>query len=395
MVSRDKVFSLDKHDRFYLAVALFLAVLTSASFVAFLILTEFPEPTISPDDSGYVSVTDYLKGEDVTLDKLRISRPIVPILALPLSYVVDTRVSFIITNAIFFVVLVGAFYVLARDLLGESRPAFYSTLLLIFAYPVYYRGINVTVDLVSWLIFVSLACLILHYKKRNLLTLRVLTVMAVGCAVGTLVTELVLVSFLLVFVLYVLDNFRKHPPGLLLRNLLIIGFSFTIPILIFQIVIYLIFDYSIFDNAEKKMEWVVDNPLSLGPSGLIRAFIGAFNVSLLFVPLGVFEFWKKNRHVNIHLAMLVSVLVGLLGIYINTVRFVFVLFPLVFTFAIRGVMFFVSKLQIAVSASERQTRLAQAALVAGMCVFNVLLYVGFLQYGSTMAMARRFLSLLL
>ena len=389
------MFSLDEQDRGYFRLALGLAVLVSGLFVTFLILGDFPANTISPDAGGYISVTEYFKGDDVTLSKSRISRPIVPILALPLSYMLDTPVSFIIINAILFVLLVATFYVLSKNLLGESQGAFYSALLLIFAYPVYYRGINVTVDLASWLVFVSTACFVLHFKKKDALTVRVSSLMAIACAVGTLVTELVLASFLLIFVHHFFDNFRKQSAKSLIKDLFTIGVCFSIPVILFQLAIASSFDYSILDNAQAKMGWVADNPLSLGPVGLLRSFMGAFIVSLFFLPFGVLEFRKHHRLATFHLAMLISTLITLLAIYVATIRFSFVLFPLIFTFNIRGIAFLVSKLKAAVSMNEHQVRLAQGTLVAAVCAFNIVLYAGFLHYGSTMEMATQFLSFLL
>ena len=103
--SKIKFLPLDKSDRLYLSMSIIFAILAAGTFVIFLILLEFPEGTISPDGPGYVSVTEYFKGEDVELFKRRVSRPIIPILALPFSFFLDTQLSFIVVNAILFVFL--------------------------------------------------------------------------------------------------------------------------------------------------------------------------------------------------------------------------------------------------------------------------------------------------
>ena len=128
-----KFLALDESDRLYLSVSIIFAVLLAGIFITFLILSGFPDGTISPDGHGYVSVTEYFKGQEVELSKFRVSRPIVPILALPFSWFLDTQLSFIIVNAILFVLLVSVFYFIAKELLGEPLYALYANLLLIFA----------------------------------------------------------------------------------------------------------------------------------------------------------------------------------------------------------------------------------------------------------------------
>lgn len=393
--SKVKYPPLDVGDRFYLSMSIIFAILAAGTFVIFLILSEFPKGTISGDGPGYASVTEYFKGENVELFKRRASRPIIPILALPFSFFLDTQLSFTVVNAILFVFLVFLFYFFAKELLGDPLHAFYANLLLIFSFPVYYRGINVTADLASWLFFVCISYTIIHFKKADLVTIRVFSIMAVFCAIGTLITELVLASFLLVFFQYILENFKRNSFIKLFRGLLIIGFSFTIPFIILQIMIYLIFDYSIFDKAEVHLDWIINNPLDRGFMGLIRVLVGTFSISLLFLPMGILEFWHNKRYAKLHLAMFVSTILALLAVYVNTIRFAFVLFPLVFTFNIRAILFIISRLQLALSASDKQVQVAKLTLVVIVCLFNIFLYFGFLRYGSTIAIARHLLPFML
>ena len=70
----------DKNNLLSLFVISFLMV---TIFVSFLIIFNFPKGTISPDGEGYVRVTQYFMGEDVQLDKVRVSRLVVPVLAIP------------------------------------------------------------------------------------------------------------------------------------------------------------------------------------------------------------------------------------------------------------------------------------------------------------------------
>jgi len=376
-------------------MSIIFAILTAGIFITFLIHSGFPKGTISPDAHGYISVTEYFKGEDVDLTKFRVSRPIIPFLALPFSWFLDTQLSFILVNAILFVLLVSLFYFIAKELLGEPINAFYANLILIFAFPIYYRGINVTVDLASWLIFICTSYIILYYKKEGIVTIRLFSIMAFFCAIGTLVTELVLASFLLVFFQYLFENFKRDSLMKTFWDLTIIGLSFTIPFIILQFLIYLIFDYSIFDKAGKEIYLIVNSPLNLGFKGLIRILTGTFSISLLFLPMGILEFLGNKRYVKLHLAMFVSIMLTLCIVYINSIRFAFILFPLVFTFNIRGILFIISRLKFVFSASYKWIQFTKLTLVVLVCTFNIFLYFFFLRYGSTTEIAKHLLSFML
>jgi hypothetical protein len=179
------------------------------------------------------------------------------------------------------------------------------------------------------------------------------------------------------------------------RDLTIIGLSFTIPFIILQLLINLIFDYSIFDKADKELYLIVNSPLNLGFKGLIRILLGTFSISLLFLPMGILEFWENKRYAKLHLAMFVSIMLTLFIVYINSIRFAFVLFPLVFTFNIRGILFIISKLQFVFSESYRWVQVARLTLVVIVCTFNIFLYFAFLRYGSTTEIAKHLLSFML
>lgn len=392
-------------ERPYLVAALAVAGLVAALFVGFLVLSGLPEgasaevlkesyPAISPDGPGYVTVTEYFRGEDVMLDKWRISRPVVPLLALPLSYVISTELSFVIVNAVLFVLLVGAFYGLGERLLTTPKQAFYAAILLIFAFPVYYRGINVTVDLASWLIFVVMALMLLELERRDSVTVTVFSVLAVFCALGTLVTELVFASFMLVLCFYLIKLRGSLPLRHLLGHSLIICASFAAIVLVLQLILYLVFDYGFFDKTQRQLAWFANNPLNLGPTGFVRVLAGAFLASLLLVPPGLLAIRRSMQNRELLLAMLVSALLTLAAVYTNSIRFVFVLFPVVFPVAALGAVRLAEMGRSALRLGRVGALATEVALVSGVCAFSLLTYVGFLRYGSTIEMARRFLPFL-
>jgi len=390
----------------YIYVALLLAGLMATLFVGFLLLTGLPDgenwrvvresyPTISPDGPSYVTVTDYFRGEDVHLNKLRISRPIVPLLALPLSYFMSTELSFLIVNSVLFVLLVGVFFDLADQLLDSPKQAFYAAILLVFAFPVYYRGINVTVDLASWLFFVVTARVALELERRDGLTAAGAGVLAALCALGTLITELVLASFLLVLFYYLLRRRTGLPLRRLLADLLIVCASFAAVFLVLQLMIYLIFDYGFFDKAERQLRWFANNPLDLGPAGFVHVLVGAFLASLFLVPVGLLEVARSIRNRELLLAMLTSALLTLAVVYTNSIRFVFVLFPVVFPIAVLGIVRLAEMGRVAFRFGRRGALATEAALLFAACAFSLLTYAGFLHYGTTKEMARQLLPFLL
>jgi hypothetical protein len=352
-------------------------------------------PTISPDGPGYVNITDYLRGEDVDLNPLRASRPILPLLALPLSYFMSTELSFLVVNALLFVFLVVVFFDLSGHLLNSSKQAFYATVLLIFAFPVYYRGINVTVDLASWLIFVVTARILLELEHRRAIRVAAFSALAALTALGTLVTELVTTSFMLVLCFYLIKRWRERPLGRLLGDALLIGGSFAAVILMLQITIYLVSDYGFFEHFQKQVQWFAAHPLNSGPAGFVRVLVGAFLVSLLLVPMGVLDFRRSMRNRELVLAMLAGALPTLAAVYTNSIRFVFVLFPVIFPLAVLGLVRLAETGRSVFRFSRRGTLVIEVVFLSVVCAFNILTYFGVLRYGSTTEMARQLLPFLL
>ena len=378
----------------------------AALFVGFLVWSGLPVgvssrvvresyPAISPDGPGYVTVTDFFRGEDVVLDRSRVSRPLVPLLALPLSYVVPTELSYIVVNAALFLLLVGAFFGLAEHLLGTAQHGFYATVLLIFSFPVYYRGINVTVDLASWLIFVVMARVLVELERRGAVRLSTFTVLSALCGLATLVTELVFSSFLLVLSFYLIRRRRQCRPLRLVADLGTMAAAAGAVVLLLQATIYLVFDYGFFEQLQRQVVWFSENPLNLGLAGFVRVLVGAFLVSLLLVPVGLLDLRQSMQDRELAAAMLVAALLTLLAVYTHSIRFVFVLFPVVFPIAVLGVVRLAGIGGAVFGLGRRGTLAIEVALLSGICAINVATYAGVLRYGSTIEMARRLLPFLL
>jgi len=390
----------------YLRAALGLGGTMAALFVGFLVWSGLPVgvssrvvresyPAISPDGPGYVTVTDFFRGEDVVLDRSRVSRPLVPLLALPLSYVVPTELSYIVVNAALFLLLVGAFFGLAEHLLGTAQHGFYATVLLIFSFPVYYRGINVTVDLASWLIFVVMARVLVELERRGAVRLSTFTVLSALCGLATLVTELVFSSFLLVLSFYLIRRRRQCRPLRLVADLGTMAAAAGAVVLLLQATIYLVFDYGFFEQLQRQVVWFSENPLNLGLAGFVRVLVGAFLVSLLLVPVGLLDLRQSMQDRELAAAMLVAALLTLLAVYTHSIRFVFVLFPVVFPIAVLGVVRLAGIGGAVFGLGRRGTLAIEVALLSGVCAINVATYAGVLRYGSTIEMARRLLPFVL
>jgi hypothetical protein len=319
----------------------------------------------------------------------------VPLLALPLSYVVPTELSYIVVNAALFLLLVGAFFGLAEHLLGTAQHGFYATVLLIFSFPVYYRGINVTVDLASWLIFVVMARVLVELERRGAVRLSTFTVLSALCGLATLVTELVFSSFLLVLSFYLIRRRRQCRPLRLVADLGTMAAAAGAVVLLLQATIYLVFDYGFFEQLQRQVVWFSENPLNLGLAGFVRVLVGAFLVSLLLVPVGLLDLRQSMQDRELAAAMLVAALLTLLAVYTHSIRFVFVLFPVVFPIAVLGVVRLAGIGGAVFGLGRRGTLAIEVALLSGVCAINVATYAGVLRYGSTIEMARRLLPFLL
>ncbi len=187
---------------------------------------------------------------------------------------------------------------------------------------------------------------------------------------------------------------RERPLGRLLGDSLIICASFAAVILVWQLIIYLVFDYSFFDTARKQLRWFANNPLNSGPAGFVRVLVGAFLASLLLVPVGLLDIRRSMQNRELLLAMLISGLLTLAAVYTNSIRFVFVLFPVVFPIAVLGVVRLAKTGRSALRFGSLGALITEVVLLSVVCAFSLLTYAGFLRYGSTIEMARRFLQFL-
>lgn len=381
----------DQLNTNYLIGALAAAALAATLFVSFLIICNFPEGTISPDGKGYINITEYFMGRDVELNKFRVSRPLVPILAIPLTYIVEPKISYLVVNALLFILLTGLFYVMATLLLKDDTQALYATALLLFAFPVYYRGINVTVDMASWVLFVLVGSIVLDADNSGKLTPRTFFVLSFFCGVGTLITEMVLVSFLFILFFYAFSRLQRESWSRFFYSLFLICASFSVPVLVIQAGVYWLFDYTIFDKAIKVRELSANAPLTLGPVGFMRALVGAFSVSLFFAVFGLVEFFKKQDNVVAFSALLLAGLITFSAVWTSVTRFVFVLSPLVFTCCIRGIIVLSGMLQGVLRYNDTVKKTLHIAAVVFIIIINVLMYCVFLRFGTTLAMAKKFL----
>ncbi len=171
--------------------------------------------------------------------------------------------------------------------------------------------------------------------------------------------------------------------------------SFAVVIVVLQLTIYLIFDSSVFDKAQRQMIWFANNPLNLGPVGFVRVLVGAFLVSLLLVPLGMLDIRRSLQNRELLVAMLVSALLTLAAVYTNSIRFVFVLFPVIFPVAVLGIARLAQTGRSMFRFGRLGALITEVLLLSAVCAFNLLTYASFLRYGSTIEMARQFIPFLL
>jgi len=367
-------------DRRARGAALALAAVAAGLFVAWTWNASLEDPRISPDGESYASVTRHLAGDAGPVSVLRLSRPVVPALALLWTPVIGPVPAFLVTNGVLFVALVGVFFGLARELLGSARGAFQACALLLCAFPVYYRGINVTVDMASWLFFVVVASVLLRRERDGRFTRGLAIALALACAAGTLVTELVLASLALVALEYARAHFRAKSLPALAGDLAWIGLAFGVPVLLYQLAFAHAVGFSLLENFQAKLGMAAEVPYSLGPGGLLRTLAATFSLALVLVVPGLRALRRDPRHARVLASMTIACVATLLAIYISSVRFAFVLFPVVFTLAVRGAH--------ALAEACGGRRWVETASIGAVCAFNLLLYAAFVRFDTTDALAR-------
>ena len=85
----------------------------------------------------------------------------------------------------------------------------------------------------------------------------------------------------------------------------------------------------------------------------------------------------------------------LAAVYTNSIRFVFVLFPVVFPVAVLGIARLAQAGRSMFRFGSLGALITEVLLLSAVCAFNLVTYAGFLRYGSTIEMARQFIPFLL
>jgi len=370
-------------DKKYLFYILLISLLSSTALISFLIISNYPPGTINLDERGYIEVTDYFMGKDIEVFKQRTLRPIVPILVIPFSYLFGTKASFLILNSILFVLLCESFFLLSKLLLKKSNLAFLSTLLLIFAFPIYYRGINVGVDLAYWTIFIIMSILIIRYKKKKDMNTLNFGILSFFCGVSMLVMEFSLIAFLFLIITFISEKIKRERLHKVILNLVIFSILFAIPLLIFQFLNQYIFDYTILDKILYDKELALQNMINLGLPGFIKSFIGAFLASLFFFPFGVIKIFKNKENITIYTTMLISIIPILSLVNIHTIRYVFILFPIIFPVTIIGTSYLADILQNKLQFNNKFKSYLIASFILMIIIVNILTYIAIIHFGST------------
>lgn len=194
------------------------------------------------DSRSYIETIHFFSGTTDTVHLHRLLHPLGPLLALPFEYI-DPGAGLIVQNIIFYFLSIFLVFKIVVEIFSNKRQAFFSVILFASAIPVLKVGLAYLTDTGAWFFYFCSVLLSLYYiKKRDFIFLGLSALLS---GVGVLMKEnggLGLLFFtsliLLIHDIGWKDKFKK---------IFLFSLFFLFPIIIFQVYVYLAFEYTYLD----------------------------------------------------------------------------------------------------------------------------------------------------
>lgn len=280
-------------------------------------------PIYAEDSEGYLLVTRYFLGEEISssslpLLKYRLFSPVVPFIASLLAQFLPLEYTFLFLNICFWLLSVCLFYQFSKSLLNEQL-AYYCALLFTTSLPIIVWGLPVMVDMAAFF-FVVLNCLLITrlFSKKSPAYLFVALILPLS-----ILTKPNLVSLLVFFVLYAVSQ---------KQYLRILPVVFITLIMIGAVYLCLglgLKDFLTYSYLRHQGLFYVLNALSF-----------CFHWGL---PLAVWGFWLEKSKRKFYLTYLISTL-GFYLVFIHNPRLIFIIYPAVIPLVVRGIEAFAYRL---------------------------------------------------
>ena len=162
------------------------------------------------DSSGYLSMVKFFRGTASPVEAQVVHwhgmlRPVVPLLALPLSFVVGYRDAIGIVNLGFALLGTAFTFLFARRLVGSTEAGFVSAVLFASAVPMLAYGTAILTDGPGYaMVIVSLYCLLFVLEQKPNLQTAILSGIVVG--IGLLTKETVAIILVFLAIRYLLHR---------------------------------------------------------------------------------------------------------------------------------------------------------------------------------------------
>lgn len=284
------------------------------------------------DSINYVSITHIFMGTATPLEATTAHwhgflRPIAPILAAPLSFVLETRTAIATVNLSFLVIGTVFTYLLVSRLLNNDLFGFMAGLFYASATPNLIWGVAILTDGPGYaMLAVGYYWLICHFKPN--LKISLLTGFLLTFCLLVKETNIILIAYLGIQWLSDSGNRRKNLP------------YYVLPVLMAALVTSLWMfvakiSYLDFFNIGIEYAGGYSSPL-LQPKVFISSVIRAFYVLLPFACIGLFQL--LDREMKQHLRILLSGLALIIPwSSMPDPRYTFILYPSVISMAVIGV----------------------------------------------------------
>jgi hypothetical protein len=300
-----------------------LTALTSFSICIILSIVRITTGNyLTVDSLDYYNLTGYWRsiilGEDVSevnfipgfdpgesrISIVRLFRPVVPILALPLSFITSVETSFFITNTLLIIVSSLIVFVSAERI-GRSRLECYSTAVLFTSsYFVLSWGISILVEAGSWFftalsIFIGIRIWINHIE----MTLPKSVVYGFVLGFGVLTKEFNIAGILFVVIVLVMIQRRERTKSFI--STIAFFLASLVPPLMVQLGTWLSFGYTYYDYF--LVQIVYQSDVSLGGIESITNYVWSYYLAFgLMIPFSIIGYTiQKESEKMLYLLMLV------------------------------------------------------------------------------------------
>lgn len=236
-------------------------------------------------------------------------------------------------NHVFFAISIFVFYYLVLMIFENRKTAILCTLFLASNYAILTFGLHYLMDMGGWMFYISSLFFLFKYTKHT--DNRYLLISSLMVGVGGLFKEYALLGVFPIATILIYEN--RNSLLSLIKNSYKPALIASLPILTIYLYVYSKFDYTYADWVKDSYKYEYSSSFILRIAEYIKAFGSLYNVLVVFVLLGVWNFWKSrliiDKKVKIFLLGLVASVLPVFMWGGVTQRILFITVPVAIIFA--------------------------------------------------------------